>query len=64
MYWTLERLLMIAVVMTLVCMDGVYRAHKQHREEKISKRLYIGYLIALGAGSGLAWLGVLMKWLS
>jgi len=64
MYWTLERLLMIAVVMTLICMDGVYRAHKQYRDERIGKRLYLIYLTVLGIGGGLAWVGLLTKWLT
>ena len=63
MYFTLDRLLLIAVVMTLISMDGVYRAWRQRKAEQISPRLFMIYAGALGLGSALAWLGFLTQWL-
>ena len=62
MYFTPERLLIIAVVMTLISLDGGYRAWKQHRDEKIGDRLFVFYVVALATGSSLAWIGFLIEW--
>ena len=63
MYWTLDRLLLVAVVITLISLDGVYRAWKQWKEERIGHRLFMTYAVALSFGSGLAWFGFLVEWL-
>ena len=63
-YFTLDRLLLIAVVLTLISVDGVYRAWQQRADERISPRLFTLYAVSLGAGSGLAWLGFLLEWMT
>lgn len=63
MYWTLDRLLLVAVVITLISVDGVYRAWKQWKEERIGRKLFVTYASALAVGSGLAWFGFLVEWL-
>ena len=63
MYWTLDRLLLVAVVITLISMDGCYRAWQQRKEEKIGVRLFRFYAAMLAAGSGLAWTGFLVEWM-
>ena len=63
MYWTADRLLLVAIVMTLISVDGIYRAWKQHAEEEIGQRLFTFYVVTLGLGSGLTWYGFLVKWM-
>ncbi|PSQ80868.1 MAG: hypothetical protein BRD45_03255 [Bacteroidetes bacterium QS_8_64_10] len=63
MYFTPDRLLLIAVVMTLISADGLYRAWKQHQDEKIGDRLFAFYAGTLGLGSGMTWIGFLTEWL-
>lgn len=63
MYWTTDRLLLIAVVMTLISIDGIYRAWKQHDDEQIGSQLFSFYVSTLVFGSGLTWYGFLVKWL-
>jgi hypothetical protein len=63
MYWTLDRLLLIAVVITLISADGLYRAWHQRLEEKIGQRLFWVYVVSLVSGSTLAWIGFLIRWI-
>ena len=63
MYFTPERLLLIAVVISLISADGVYRAWRQRRDGCISPRLFTGYVATLALGSTLAWVGFLVEWL-
>lgn len=63
MYWTLDRLLLIAVVISLISADGLYRAWQQRREERIGTRLFWVYSATLVTGSSLAWAGFLAKWM-
>jgi hypothetical protein len=63
MYFTLERLLLIAVVITLISADGVYRAWRRRAGDRISPRLFAGYVATLVLGSTLAWAGFLVEWL-
>ncbi len=63
MYFTPERLLLIAVVVTLISVDGAYRAWRQRADERIGPRLFAGYVATLALGSTLAWLGFLVEWL-
>ena len=62
MYFTPERLLMIAVVMTLISVDGARRAWQQHEDGTISGRLFVGYVTALSAGSSMTWISYLLTW--
>jgi hypothetical protein len=57
------RLLLLAVVVTLASADGLYRAWRQRTEERIGRRVFILYAVALVAGSSLAWAGFLVSWL-
>jgi hypothetical protein len=61
-YFTPDRLLLVAVVITLISVDGVYRAWRQWEDERIGKRLFTTYTVLLVVGSGLAWLGFLLEW--
>ena len=63
MYWTTDRLLLIAVVMTLISVDGIYRAWLQRAEEEIGERLFTFYVTAFALGSGLTWYGFFVKWI-
>lgn len=63
MTFTPDRLLLIAVVISLISLDGVYRAWLQRADDQISARLFAFYVAALVAGSGLAWAGFLARWL-
>lgn len=63
MFWTPDRLLLIAMVMTLISIDGVYRAWHQRKDERIGPRLFTAYAVVLIVGSGLAWLGFILVWL-
>ena len=63
MYFTPDRLLLIAVVITLISADGVYRARRQWEEERIGPRLFAGYVGTLALGRTLAWVGFLVEWL-
>ncbi len=63
-YWTPERLLMIAVVITLISVDGVYRAWLQRADERIGPRLFVVYTVVLALGSGLVWFGFFVRWLN
>ncbi len=63
MYWTLDRLLLVAVVMTLISADGIYRAWRQWKEERIGQKLFVTYVSVLALGSSLAWFGFLVEWL-
>ncbi|HEX7069946.1 MAG TPA: hypothetical protein VF190_04030 [Rhodothermales bacterium] len=57
MFFTPDRLLLIAVVITLISVDGLYRAWKQRGEERIGVRLFAFYATALGVGTVLVWTG-------
>lgn len=61
MYFTPDRLLLIAVVMTLISADGLYRAWLQRRDERISPRLFAIYATVLVLGSSLAWIGFFLE---
>lgn len=63
MYFTLDRLLIIAVVITLISVDGIYRAWLQRSDERIGARLFLFYAVVLVLGSSLAWVGFLVKWM-
>ncbi len=62
MYWTLDRLLLVAVVVSLISLDGLYRAWRQRSEERIGPRLFLFYAATLAAGSTLAWAGFFIEW--
>lgn len=62
MYWTPERLLLVAVVITLISIDGLYRAWLQRSDERIGSRLFATYTVILVVGSSLAWLGFFIEW--
>ncbi len=64
MYFTTDRLLLIAVVMTLISLDGIYRAWRQRASERIDNRLFVVYVTVLALGSGLAWAGFFQKWMA
>lgn len=57
MYFTPDRLLLIAVVITLISMDGFYRAWKQREEDRIGQRLFTAYAAVLATGTVLVWAG-------
>lgn len=57
MYFTPDRLLLIAVVITLISVDGFYHAWRQRGEEKIGSKLFTTYAAVLGAGTVLVWVG-------
>lgn len=61
MYFTPDRLFLIAVVMTLIALDGVYRAWLQREGERISDRLFATYTGVLALGSSLAWFGFFLE---
>lgn len=61
-YLTAERLLIIAIVVTLVCADGAYRAWKQRVDDDIGPRLFVAYIVALVVGGSLAWIGFFIEW--
>ncbi len=63
MYWTPARLLTIAVVITLISIDGVYRAWRQRADDRLDPRLFTTYVTVLLIGDGLAWLGFFVEWL-
>jgi hypothetical protein len=56
-YFTPDRLLLIAVVITLISADGLYRAWIQRGENRIGRRLFTFYATVLGAGTALVWTG-------
>ncbi|HET6566925.1 MAG TPA: hypothetical protein VFG50_03105 [Rhodothermales bacterium] len=62
-FWTPDRLLVAAVVMTLLAADGIYRSWKQRQEEQIGPKLFVFYTGTLTLGSGLTWFGFLLQWL-
>ncbi len=61
MYLTPDRLLLIAVVVTLISIDGVYRAWLQRADERIGHRLFVFYTTLLAVGSGMAWVGFFLN---
>jgi hypothetical protein len=61
MVFTPDRLLILAVVVTLISIDGIYRAWLQRADERIGKGLFVFYTVALVVGSGLTWLGFFLK---
>lgn len=69
MYWTPDRLLLIAdvvsaaVVMTLLSVGGGYRAWRQRAEARIGTGLFATYVGLLATGSSLAWFGFFVGWL-
>ena len=63
MYFTPHRLLLIAVVITLIAVDGIYRAWVQHSNDEIGPRLFVFYTGTLTLGSALTWVGFLVKWM-
>lgn len=60
---TADRLLILAIVLTLISIDGGYRAWKQRSHEQIGKRLFYFYMAILLLGSALAWIGFFLRWL-
>lgn len=58
---TPDRLLLVAVVVTLISIDGIYRAWKQRADERIGNGLFTFYTVALVVGSGMAWVGFFMR---
>jgi len=62
MVLTPDRLLLLAVVVTLISVDGVYRAWLQRADARIGNRLFVFYAAALAVGTGLAWLGFFLRW--
>lgn len=62
MYWTLDRLLIIAIVITLVSVDGLYHAWQQRTDDRIGPRLFATYAAVLVVGSGLTWFGFFLEW--
>ena len=61
--FTPDRLLLIAVVVTLISVDGLYRAWKQREDERIGPRLFVVYASVLALGSSLAWVGFFVAWM-
>lgn len=61
MYFTPDRLLLIAVVITLISVDGLYRAWLQRADARIGTRLFVFYAVVLGLGSSLAWVGFFLR---
>lgn len=61
-YFTADRLLLIAVVITLISIDGIYRAWRQRADERIGTRLFTAYTAALLTGSSMAWVGFFLEW--
>lgn len=59
MYFTPDRLLLIAVIITLISVDGLYRAYRQRNDERIGPRLFAVYAATLGTGTLLVWIGFL-----
>lgn len=62
-FWTPDRLLLAAILMTLLAADGIYRVWKQRREEAIGQKLFVFYTSVLTLGSSLTWFGFLLQWL-
>ncbi len=63
MYFTPDRLLLIAVVISLISADGLYRAWHQRGDNLIGNRLFTFYATVLVLGTVLVWLGFLTAWL-
>ena len=59
--FTPDRLLLIAVVITLISVDGFYRAWKQRSAEQIGQRLFTFYAVALTMGILLVWFGFFVE---
>ena len=58
-----DRLLILAVVVTLIAADGVRRIMQQRREKSIGDLPFRVFLSALIIGVALAWFGLLIVWL-
>ncbi len=63
MFFTPERLLILAVVISLMTVDGVRRMLRQRQEGELGKRPFQILVTALGVGTALAWAGFLVVWL-
>ena len=63
MYFTPDRLLLVAVVISLISVDGFYRALKQRQSDVIGSRLFAIYVTVLALGTVLVWVGFLSVWL-
>lgn len=61
-YFTPDRLLLIAIIITLISADGVYRAWKQRGDELIGPRLFVTYAGVLALGTALVWVGFIVGW--
>lgn len=63
MFFTPERLLVLALAVTLLAADGVRRVRQQRRSDEIDRRTGRVFLAILIAGSVLAWTGFLVVWM-
>lgn len=63
MFFTPERLFVLAAAVTLLAADGVRRVRQQRRAEEVDRRTGRVYLAILIAGSVLAWAGFLVLWI-
>lgn len=63
MILTLDRLLLLAIVMSLISADGIYRAWQQRQDGRIGHKLFLFFAGALIFGSGLAWFGFIIEWI-
>lgn len=63
MFFTPDRLLVLAVVITLIAVDGVRRMLQQRREGGIGELPFRIFLSTLIIGVILAWFGFFLVWL-
>jgi hypothetical protein len=63
MIFTPDRLLVLAIAVTLLGADGVRRLWKQSREGDLEPRAFRIITSMLVAGLILSWVGVLLVWL-
>jgi len=58
------RLLLLAIVVTVACVDGAYRLWKRRAADEVGPYTFGSVLALLVLGAGLAWAGVLVEGLT
>lgn len=63
MFFTADRLLVLALAVTLLAADGLRRVVRQWNEDELDPRAYRLMVSLLVAGILMSWSGVLLVWL-
>lgn len=62
-FLTPDRLLILALAVTVLAADGIRRMRRQRKEGELEPRVFQVFVAVLIAGSALAWSGFVIVWL-